>query len=63
LAHYNELNWAEACGVPAHLLRVSVGLEEPEELWNRFQTALDQATVHSKSENAVNNRSFYGLNH
>ena len=48
LAHYNELNWAEACGVPAHLLRVSVGLEEPEELWNRFQTALDQATASLK---------------
>jgi cystathionine gamma-synthase len=48
LAHFNELNWAEACGVPAHLLRVSVGLEEPEELWNRFQTALDQATASLK---------------
>ncbi len=40
LAHYDELDWAEACGVPAHLLRVSVGLEEPDELWSRFETAL-----------------------
>ena len=40
LAHYDELDWAEACGVPAHLLRVSVGLEEPDELWSRFAIAL-----------------------
>ena len=41
LAHYQELKWAEKCGVPPHLLRVSVGLEEPEDLWSRFQKALD----------------------
>jgi cystathionine gamma-synthase len=40
LAHYDELDWAEACGVPAHLLRVSVGLEDPDELWSRFEKAL-----------------------
>ncbi len=40
LAHYKELNWAERCGVPADLLRVSVGLEDPEKLWQRFQKAL-----------------------
>ena len=40
LAHYDELAWAESCGVPSHLLRVSVGLEDPEELWNRFAVAL-----------------------
>ena len=41
LAHYNELGWAERCGVPSHLLRVSVGLESPSELWERFELALD----------------------
>ena len=41
LAHYNELDWAERCGVPSHLLRVSVGLEDPNELWERFELALD----------------------
>jgi cystathionine gamma-synthase len=41
LAHYTELDWAEACGVPRHLIRLSVGLEEPEELWRRIATALD----------------------
>ncbi len=40
LAHYNELNWAEECGVPTDLLRVSVGLESPEKLWERFKKAL-----------------------
>ncbi len=40
LAHYNELKWAQACGIPPDLLRVSVGLENPESLWERFQKAL-----------------------
>ena len=40
LAHYDELAWAKDCGVPSHLLRVSVGLEQPEELWQRFERAL-----------------------
>ena len=40
LAHYDELVWAGQCGVPAHLLRVSVGLEDPDELWQRFEQAL-----------------------
>ena len=41
LAHYDELSWAETCGVPRHLLRISVGLEQPEELWRRFEQALN----------------------
>ena len=41
LAHYDELGWAAECGVPSHLLRVSVGLEDPGELWERFCDALD----------------------
>ena len=43
LAHYEELPWANRCGVPSHLLRVSVGLEEPKDLWERFQQALRNA--------------------
>jgi len=39
LAHYQELEWADKCGVPASLLRVSVGLEEPKELQKRFEKA------------------------
>lgn len=40
LAHYTELDWAESCGVPRNLIRLSVGLEEPEELWQRIERAL-----------------------
>jgi cystathionine gamma-synthase len=41
LAHYAELDWAEACGVSRYLIRLSVGLEEPEELWRRLEAALE----------------------
>lgn len=40
LAHYTELGWAESCGVSRFLIRVSVGLEDAEELWARFESAL-----------------------
>jgi cystathionine gamma-synthase len=40
LAHYTELEWAEACGVSRYLIRLSVGLEDPEELWKRIEGAL-----------------------
>jgi cystathionine gamma-synthase len=40
LAHYTELDWAETCGVSRHLIRLSVGLEDPEELWRRIDRAL-----------------------
>ncbi len=40
LAHYPELDWAERCGVSRWLVRVSVGLEELDELVGRFDEAL-----------------------
>ena len=40
LAHYTELEWAESCGVSRYLIRVSVGLEDPEDLWQRLERAL-----------------------
>lgn len=40
LAHYPELEWAEACGVPANLLRVSCGLEPIDVLKAAFEEAL-----------------------
>jgi len=43
LAHYQELGWAESCGVSRWLIRISVGLENPEDLWERFRDALDHA--------------------
>lgn len=43
LAHYTELDEVERCGVSRWLLRVSVGIEPVEELWDRFQRALNHA--------------------
>ena len=42
LAHYEELDWAESCGVPRHLIRVSAGLEPLGDLVARFERALAQ---------------------
>ncbi len=39
LAHYPELDWAEACGVPPHLLRVSCGLELIDDIKQAFEEA------------------------
>jgi cystathionine gamma-synthase len=43
MAHYGELDWAESCGVPRHLIRLSVGLEDPDDLWMRIERALATA--------------------
>ncbi|PWY76662.1 PLP-dependent transferase [Aspergillus eucalypticola CBS 122712] len=43
LAHYWELEWAGGFGVPPDLIRVSVGVEETEELISRFVVALKAA--------------------
>lgn len=40
LACYRELDWAESCGIPRNLIRVSIGLEDPEHIWSRLNTAL-----------------------
>jgi cystathionine gamma-synthase len=40
LAHYNELDFAERCGVSRWLVRVAVGMEGAEELIGRFGEAL-----------------------
>lgn len=50
LAHYNELDWAEKYGVQRDLIRVSVGLEDENELLSWFQEALE------KAERAVQSR-------
>jgi cystathionine gamma-synthase len=43
LAHYDELDWAETCGVPRDLIRVSAGLEPLGDLISRFERALAAA--------------------
>lgn len=42
LAHFEELDWAEACGVSRYLLRFSTGLEPVDVLIDRLQQALDE---------------------
>ncbi|GJC87328.1 cystathionine gamma-synthase [Colletotrichum liriopes] len=43
LAHYQELDWAAGLGVDPDLIRVSVGLEETDELRKVFIQALEAA--------------------
>jgi cystathionine gamma-synthase len=45
LAHYNELDWAESVGVPAHLVRISVGTEDYVELEGVFEKALSSTLL------------------
>lgn len=40
LAHYTELAWAEDRGVSRHLIRLSIGLEPPEQIWAALERAL-----------------------
>lgn len=43
LAHYTELDFAESCGVDRNLLRISIGLEDAEEIWREVDSALQAA--------------------
>jgi cystathionine gamma-synthase len=43
LAHYREFDWAAGFGVPADLLRISVGVEDEEDLKSQFAIALKAA--------------------
>ncbi len=40
LAHYDELEWAEGCGLDRHLIRISVGCEDASDITNRVSEAL-----------------------
>lgn len=52
LAHYAELEWAASLGVDPSLIRISVGLEETEELLEVFQSALRAAEQGSQGTDA-----------
>ncbi len=41
LAHFDELEWAEGCGVSRNLIRLSVGIEGKQEIIKRFNEAFD----------------------
>ncbi len=40
LAHYDELDWAEGCGLDRHLIRISVGQEDADDVIERVGEAL-----------------------
>lgn len=44
IAHYHELDWAEAAGASRYLIRISVGLEPADDLIARIQSAIETAT-------------------
>ena len=48
LAHYHELDFAMSYQVKPNLLRISVGLEELDELKGKFDTALCESKLHPK---------------
>ena len=50
LAHYQELDWAEQFGVERDLIRISVGLEETENIVNVFKAALRVAEEDAGSQ-------------
>ena len=43
LTHFHELDWAESCGIPRYLIRISVG--EETDLAARFVEALNSSRV------------------
>lgn len=43
LAHYNELDWVESCGVSRYLIRISVGIEDGEQIWQAIEAGLHHA--------------------
>ncbi|KAJ6145020.1 hypothetical protein N7470_008915 [Penicillium chermesinum] len=54
LAHFRELDWAEANGVPKHIVRISVGIDDTEKLLNRVVKALEAAQNVSHAGRAEN---------
>lgn len=44
LAHFTELDFVEQCGVSRWLLRLSIGVEPVDELWERFERAFAKAS-------------------
>jgi cystathionine gamma-synthase len=48
LAHYHELDFALSHEVPPNLIRIAVGLEDFDELKEKFEYALDRSRLHPK---------------
>jgi hypothetical protein len=48
LAHYHELDFAMSYNVPPNLLRISVGLENPNVLKSKFEEAFAKSQLYPK---------------
>ncbi|KAG7364453.1 cystathionine gamma-synthase [Nitzschia inconspicua] len=48
LAHYHELDFAMSYNVPPNLIRIAVGLEDFDELKEKFSYALNKSRLHPK---------------
>jgi cystathionine gamma-synthase len=48
LAHYHELDFALSYNVPPNLIRIAVGLEDFDELKEKFSYALNKSRLHPK---------------
>ncbi len=44
LAHYDELDWCETCGIDRHLIRLSIGLEPPGQIIEALDRALSDCS-------------------
>ena len=54
LAHFRELDLAEANGIPKHIVRISVGVDDTTKLLNRVENALTLAeSARHKAESGV----------
>lgn len=45
LAHYDELDFAEQCGISRYLIRVSIGLENADTLIDQFRSSLEAGSL------------------
>ncbi|HCI91368.1 MAG TPA: hypothetical protein DHV60_02290, partial [Verrucomicrobiales bacterium] len=43
LAHYDEMEWVEGCGLDKYLIRISIGIEDTNDLLSRMSEALKLA--------------------
>ncbi|OQR98915.1 cystathionine gamma-synthase [Thraustotheca clavata] len=50
LSHSSEFEYVESCGVRRDLIRISIGLEDVEEIWSHFSVALEKGAIALNSE-------------
>ncbi|RMX66967.1 hypothetical protein DD238_001624 [Peronospora effusa] len=56
LAHYDELDFVESCGVDRNLIRISIGQEDVEVIWTDFEQAFAAASAFVTSETTTSSK-------